>query len=229
MSLISSILKALLTMSLQPLFAIDRRTTMSTHNEYNENEERCKTCAEIREEQDECLRRECEQKVNHLPRTNCECPDCDAQPEGDCRCECEPVCLPKLEPCISIKWGHGKCDDFESDGIEVLCITVCNCYSNVTFKDFSIGRIKITDKDGRPVPCLPNGTPSVQVIPSGPICFGDIKPCREKTPCCVSREFVIVTCGAIGQCYVLSLEGVCFTVSYESQSKQCFIVKLCCD
>jgi hypothetical protein len=135
--------------------------------------------------------------------------------------------MPKIEPCITVKWGDHKCDQFESDGMEILCITVCNCYSNVTFKDFSIGQIKITDKDGRPVPCLPNGAPSVQAIPSGPICFGDIRPCREKEPCCVSREFVVVTCGAIGQCYLLSFEGVCFTICYESQTKRCFIVKLC--
>jgi hypothetical protein len=111
----------------------------------------------------------------------------------------------------------------------VLCVTVCNCYCNVTFEDFIIGRIQITDRNGKPVPTLPDGSPSVQVVPSGPICFGDIGPCEPDKPSCVSREFVINTCGAKADCYILSFEGVCFRVSYELQSRQCFIVKLCQD
>jgi len=189
----------------------------------------CKSCSDIIQDQDNCLREQCEHKFNHLPRTNCEYPDCDAPPEGDCGCECVPVTLPDINPFISVKWGDSKCDGFETDDFEVLCITVCNCYCNVTFNDFTIGRIRITDSAGKPVPTLPDGTPSVLVVPSGPICFGDIGPCEDNKPRCVSREFVIKTCGAKAQCYVLTFEGVCFTVSYELQSKQCFIVKLCQD
>ncbi|MEI9853027.1 MAG: hypothetical protein WDN24_21700 [Sphingomonas sp.] len=56
----------------------------------------------------------------------------------------------------------------------------------------------VTLPDGGEVPGLPDGTPSVQVVPLGPVCFGDIPPCRDETPGCVSREFVVRTRGARG-------------------------------
>ncbi len=196
---------------------------------HKDDDNGCKTCSDILLYQDNWLREQCGHKFNFLPRTDCECPDCDAPPEGDCGCECVRAVLPDIKPYITVKWGDSKCDGFETDDIEVLCVTVCNCYCNVTFDDFTIGRILITTKEGKPVPTLPDGTPSIQVLPSGPICFGDISPCEQDKPNCVSREFAINTCGAKADCYVLSFEGVCFTVSYELQSKQCFIVKLCAD
>jgi hypothetical protein len=114
--------------------------------------------------------------------------------------------------------------------LEILSINVSNCYSNVTFNDLNIGHILITDMAGKPVPNLPDGTPSVQLIPSGPICFGNIDPCQNQNdPTTVSRELVLRTRGAIGKDYLLSFEGVCFTVSHHFQSKQCFVVKLCQD
>lgn len=152
-------------------------------------------------------------------------------PKDPCACECVTVTFPTIEPCISVKWGDSKCDGLESDDMEVLCITVCNCYCNVTFQDFTIGHIKITDMAGNPVPCLPNGEPSVQVVPSGSICFGDICPCdcTCNKPSCVSREFVVYTCGAVAQCYLLSFEDICFTVCHEVETKQCFKVEICAD
>ncbi len=216
---------------------------MSEHNEKTA----CKTCEEIEKEQNECMREKCEKKFHLLPRVNCCNPEGEIPREEDyhergdgehprkddccCEGECTTVCFPEIKPCISVKWGDSKCDCFETDDLEVLCITVCNCYCNVTFRDFSINHIKITDMAGKPVPCLPNGTPSVDIIPSGPICFGDIGPCNCECnkPTCVSREFAISTCGAIGQCYLLSFEGICFTVCHEEQSKECFVVKLCPD
>jgi hypothetical protein len=128
-----------------------------------------------------------------------------------------------------VKWGNSKCDCLETDDVEVLCITVCNCYSNVLFEDLMIGQIIVTDANGRPVPALPDGTPSVQLIPSGPICFGDIGPCIEGRPNCVSREIVLYTRGAIGGAYRLLFRGVCFKVCHEYQSEQCFLMKLCQD
>ena len=190
----------------------------------------CKTCADIEREQDAYLRRKCGNKVNLLPRINCDCLDDGPEDSSDCRCTCHAIELPNIKPCISIRWGDSKCDCIETDDLEVLCVTVCNCYSNVAFNNLTIGHILITDMAGNPVPQLPDGTPSVQVFPSGPICFGDIGPCKENGgPNCVSRELVLYTRGAVGQDYLLSFEGVCFTVSLQSQSKQCFIVTLCRD
>ena len=189
----------------------------------------CATCEDIEQSQNAALQKRCGAKLNLLPRVNCHCPD--PRPlDGDCRCECKDVKFPDIEPCISVSWGDSKCECFETDDVEILCITVCNCYSNVTFRDLTIGRIRITDMLGNPVPVLPDGTSSVQVLPSGPICFGDIKPCKGKNqPGCVSRELVVYTRGAVGKDYRLSFEGVCFTVSRRFQSEQCFLVKLCQD
>lgn len=148
----------------------------------------------------------------------------------DCDCECSPVELPNIQPCISVSWGDTPCDCLETDDLEVLCVTVCNCHSNVTFADLSIGQILVTDMAGNPVPNLPDGTPSLQVIPSGPICFGDIGPCVDRDhPGCVSRELALRTRGAIGKSYRLTFRSICFTVCHQYQSEQCFTLKLCQD
>src|SRR6185437_15274694 len=84
----------------------------------------------------------------------------------DCHCDCVEVKLPDIHPCISVAWGDSPCDCVETDDVEVACITVCNCYSNVTFNNLSIGQILVTDLAGNPVPNLPDGTPSIQIIPT---------------------------------------------------------------
>jgi hypothetical protein len=146
-----------------------------------------------------------------------------------CECDCKPLQFPDVQPCITVKWGDSKCDCIETDDVEVLCITVCNCYSNVSFEDLTIGQIVVTDANGRPVPTLPDGTPSVQVIPSGPICFDDIGPCVDGRPGCVSRELVLYTRGAVGGNYRLLFRGVCFKICHEYQLDQCFTMTLCQD
>lgn len=156
----------------------------------------------------------------------------EAKPDPDgceCDCDCRPVVFPEIEPCIEVTWGDSECDCLETDDVETLCITICNCYSNVTFKDLIIGQIVVTAANGGPVPTLPDGTPSVQVIPSGPICFGDIGPCVEGRPNCVSRELVVYTRGAVGGRYRLVFRGICFEVCHEYQSDRCFVMKLCQD
>ncbi len=200
-----------------------------TAGQNNDYQIACKSCKEIRQEQDAYLNKRCADKMNLLPRTSCNCPDSPAR-KGDCNCHCEAVELPNLQPCISVVWGDSKCDCMETDDVEVLCIKVCNCYSNVVFNDLTIGRIQITDRAGNSVPLLPDGTSSVQVVPSGPICFGDIGPCKGRNrPTCVSRELVLYTRGAKANAYLLSLQGVCFSVSHEFQTEQCFVVTLCQD
>lgn len=148
----------------------------------------------------------------------------------DCHCDCAAVKLPDLKPCISVTWGDSPCDCLETDDTEVLCVTVCNCYSNVTFSNLTIGQILVTDMAGNAVANLPDGTPSVQVIPSGPICFGDIGPCQDREhPSCVSRELVLRTRGAVGKNYRLAFNSICYGVSHQFQSEQCFTMKLCQD
>ena len=150
----------------------------------------------------------------------------------DCNCdyECSELELPDIHPCISVKWGDSECDCLETDDVEILCITVCNFYSNISFNNFYIGQIEVTDMSGKLIESLPDGTPSVQVLPSGPICFGNISPCADSNEInCVSRELVLKTCGAIGKKYRLSFSGVCFDVSQQFQSERCFVLELCQD
>jgi hypothetical protein len=200
--------------------------TPGTNNDY---QVACRGCADVRRDQDRLLARECSGKANLLPRVRCDGRR-ETRPEpGGCRCECAAVELPKVEPCISVAWGDSRCDCMETDDVEVLCVTVCNCYSNVTFKDLSIGRVRITDVAGNPVADLPDGSPSVRVIPSGPLCFGDVGPCTRTGPTCVSRELVLYTRGAVGKDYRLSFEAVCFSVCHTIQAEQCFVVRLCAD
>ena len=145
----------------------------------------------------------------------------------DCGKGCKEVKIPDIKPCISISWGDSDCDSIETDDFEKLCITVCNCYSNVTFCDFNIFQIEVTDCHGCPVALLPDGTPSVDVVPVGPFCFGDIKPCSEGEASCVSREFVLNTCGAIKGKYQIKLDAICFEVKYTYSEEACFKFDLC--
>lgn len=142
---------------------------------------------------------------------------------------CQAVETPKLEPCISINWGDSPCDCFETDDTEVVCITVCNCYSNITFSNFRIAAVIVTMPGGGAVPTLPDGTPSVQIIPLGPVCFGDVPPCREDKAGCISREFVVRTRGAKGGKYEVSLVGVCYDVTFHYQVRDAFELTLCSD
>jgi hypothetical protein len=142
---------------------------------------------------------------------------------------CQEVETPKLEPCISISWGDSKCDCFETDDTEVICVTVCNCYSNIAFSNFRIAGLVVTTPGGGEIPLLPDGTPSVQIIPIGPTCFGDIPPCRDDKAGCVSREFVVRTRGAKGGKYEINLIGICYDVCFHYNNRDSFTLTLCTD
>lgn len=199
----------------------------------------CKSCEQINKEQNALLAKECAGKVNTLNSYDCHCPDitganqtgcgCMASPNLETRPHCIELELPKIKPCFSVRWGDSECDCLETNDVETLCITVCNCYSNITFDDLSIGQIHITNMDGTPVPTLPDGTPSAQIIPSGPLCFGSVPPCVRGRASCVSREVVLYTRGAKGGNYRLSFEGVCFSVIRHVQTDACFVLPLCQD
>lgn len=187
----------------------------------------CEGCAAIDEAQEKDLNERCAARVNLLPRAKGSGSSADS---GRGCSEIRSDHRPDIQPCISVAWGNGQCDRLETNAVEVLCVTVCNCFSTATFCGLTIGRVRVTDALGRPVPNLPDGTPSVQVIPSGPICFGDLRPSTDKKkPSCVSRELVVYTRGAVRQDYRLSFEGICFRVFHTYQSEQSFILSLCHD
>jgi hypothetical protein len=146
-----------------------------------------------------------------------------------CGAECREARLPRLEPCVSLSWGDSECDCFETDDVETALITICNCYSNVGFSGVRVAHLSVTLTDGSPVPLLPDGTPSVTIHPIGPVCFGDIGPCREGEVNCVSREIVIRTRGARSGGYRIEFEGICYDVVLPQSHRACFGLTLCGD
>jgi hypothetical protein len=137
-----------------------------------------------------------------------------------CGSECKELVLPKIEPCISIAWGDSDCDCFETDDVETAIITICNCYSNISFANLHVAYFIVTMFDG---------TPSVSIHPVGPVCFGDIGPCQPGAVNCVSREIVIRTRGAKSGKYKILVGGICYQVVIAQQTKECFALTLCAD
>ncbi|MGI8807032.1 MAG: hypothetical protein ACR2KK_04180 [Acidimicrobiales bacterium] len=102
----------------------------------------------------------------------------------------------------------------ETNDAKTLCITVCNCYSNVTFQNPTVGYVWVHDSSGAVVPTLPGGSPSVEVVPLCPICFGDVGPCLDGRPSSVSPQVVLVTRGAGRGRDEFELGSVCYPVSF---------------
>lgn len=137
---------------------------------------------------------------------------------------CTPLELPDVQPSYQIKWGASRCDGMESDDVETMSITICNPYSNVRLSNLVVHEMVVTLPDGTPVPALPDGAPSVTLVPRGPQCFGDLAPCS-----CTSREFVVRTRGAAEGKYAIKLNGVCFDVCLHQDTRACFIMEVCRD
>lgn len=146
-----------------------------------------------------------------------------------CGSECKEAKLPEIKPCITIRWGSSECDCFETDDTEIVSISVCNCYSNLTFSNLHISHLEIVNDDGSPVALLPDDTPSVQIVPMGPICFGDIGPCEEEGDNCVTRQAVVRTRGARSGRYRLLLHGICYEIRIANNQEDCFVLELCRD
>jgi hypothetical protein len=134
---------------------------------------------------------------------------------------CQEVEEPKIVPCIRLRWGDGPQDQLETEDTEILCVTVCNPYSNVILKDFTLHLI-VTDANGLPVPNQPDGTPTVQIKPSYMICFDDIPACnpdKPDKPSCVSREVVLINRGAIAGTYKV-IVAYCFHACFTKVAVQ---------
>ncbi len=145
-----------------------------------------------------------------------------------CGATCKSIDWPIVEPCITISWGDSDCDGMESDDHERLCITICNCYDNVTFTDVSVAYLWVTDENGQAPPTLPDGSPSSRVYPLGPICFGDIGPCAEDGPTCVSQEAVIINRGVAPGKYQLHVGGLCYgTKRHHFIESDTFTFEIC--
>jgi hypothetical protein len=138
--------------------------------------------------------------------------------------KCEPLQIPELEPWVEISWGDSECDCIESDDTEIMYVTVCNPYKNVTLSGFSIEMIEVVDAKGKKVALLPDGTPSIQLVPVGPYCFDDIEPCS-----CVTRQFIVRLRGALGGQYKMMLRGMCYQACIHGDSEGCFNFHVCQD
>lgn len=171
----------------------------------------------------------CSQKQNRMvPCTDEGANDCPCvAPEG--HGHCTETRIPDLRPCVNVYWGDSRCDCLESDDTEVLCITVCNCYSNVTFSNLTIGYVLVTDANGNGVDTLPDGSPAVDIRPLGPICFGDLPPCRDGQPSCVSREVVLIARGARAGGYQVRVGAICFSATFGYDAERCFRFDICKD
>lgn len=138
--------------------------------------------------------------------------------------QCYEAEIPEFKPTLNIKWGESDCDCIESNDYEIMTITACNPYSNITFSNYTIGEIEVFHKNGRKVKVLPNGNPSIQIVPKGPYCFGDLESCT-----CVTREFIIINNGAKSGQYKFKVSGICYNVELHYHQKDCFEFNICKD
>lgn len=141
--------------------------------------------------------------------------------------QCQPAELPEIKPCFHLRWGDGPRDQIETDDWEVLCITACNPYSNVTLKNLTVLISVVTMSDGSLVPNLPDGTPSVTVKPTYMVCFGDVPPCdrKQRLGSCVSREVTLKSCGAKSGKYLIKF-AYCFSSEFSNSGVDEFKIQL---
>jgi hypothetical protein len=162
------------------------------------------------------------QQLAAVPKVNALRPCDDSQPVE--KPPCRPIDLPRIAPWTSIRWGDSPCDCIEGDDTEVMHLTVCNPYRNLTLSNLTIHQIVVVQANGAPVPLLPDGSPSVQLVPVGPYCFDDLAPCT-----CVTRQFVLRLRGAVPGPYRILLRGICFDACFHGDEEDCFVFNVCKD
>jgi hypothetical protein len=159
-------------------------------------------CARIDALANDLIRQACKPKQFDLRAGNCP------------RQGCLTLERPKIVPCFHLRWGDGPNDHLETDDTEVMCLTVCNPYSNVILKNFTV-QLVLAPAAGGPIPNQADGTPSTMIKPSFMICFDDVPPCDPQgQQSCVSREIVMINRGAIAgkyRIFVIYCFEACFT------------------
>lgn len=127
---------------------------------------------------------------------------CDA-----CSVDSPPTCTEAvIKPCISIKWGENQDELIQRENCKIMTISVCNCYTNVTFENFSIASIEASN---------PNGQSTSEIHPLGIYCFGDIPPCS-----CVTREFVLMTGPDATGDNTIQLNDICYGITVRDAHEQ---------
>ncbi len=114
-----------------------------------------------------------------------------------------------LKPCVKIRWGDSPNDQLETDDVEIMCLEFSNCFKLISFEEICVTKIVVTPNN-----TLPDDTPSVMIVPSQKICFGNLRPCKGKKDT-ASREIVLITRGAQAGNYTIRVMfeyKVCGTV-----------------
>ncbi len=133
---------------------------------------------------------------------------------------CSVLEVPELKPSFYLHWGDSSRDIFESHDDEVLYITACNNYHNVTFKDLTILQVTITPEPG----VLSNGEKEMSLVPDRLICFDTLKGCS-----CASREFTMLLRGVKPQKYTIEVEyciGAVELKQEENSGKNSFTIEV---
>jgi len=167
------------------------------------------------------LAREVDEQLHDLSRLQNHMLPCEGRQE---EYKVEPLNIPRIEPWVTISWGDSKCDCIESDDTEIMYLTVCNPYSNLTLSNVSIQQVIVVDGDGKAVAKLPNGDPCIELVPLGPYYFGDILPGS-----CISRQFLMRLRGALGGKHRILLRGICFDACVHGDNDGCFAFDVCKD
>jgi hypothetical protein len=137
---------------------------------------------------------------------------------------CRDVELPDLRPRVYVFWGDSPCDCIEGDDTEIMFVLVYNPYRNMSLCDVEINRIRVVDAGGNDVPKLPDGSASVQLVPRGKYCFGDLPPCGI-----AFRQFVLRLRGAPPGPYRILIEGICFELCLHRMTEECVTFDVCKD
>jgi hypothetical protein len=163
-----------------------------------------------------------DEQIAQTPKVNTLRPCDKSQPVE--KPPCAPLDLPRIAPWTSIRWGDSNCDCIEGDDTEVMHLTVCNPYRNLTLSNLTVHQLLVVDMNGNPPPLLPDGSPSIQLVPIGPYCFDDLAPCT-----CVTRQFVLRLRGAVPGPYRILVKGICFDACFHGDEQDCFIFNVCKD
>jgi hypothetical protein len=137
---------------------------------------------------------------------------------------CVDVRLPELRPRFYVFWGDSKCDCIEGDDTEIMFLVVYNPYRNLTLCEVEVNRVRVVDSAGNDVPKLPDGSDSIQLVPRGKYCFGDLAPCGIAW-----RQFVLRLRGAPPGSYRILIEGICFELCLHRMTEDCVTFDVCKD
>jgi hypothetical protein len=137
---------------------------------------------------------------------------------------CKDVQLPDIRPRFYVFWGDSKCDCIESDDTETMFLVVYNPHRNMRLCNVEVNRLRVVNASGANVAMLPDKTPSVQIVPRGPYCFGDLAPCSIAW-----RQFVIRLRGAPSGPYRILIEGICYQLCLHRMVEECVTFDVCKD